>query len=175
LYFTSVYAKQAGLPFPTVPPPTTFLARNYTFRPTFFGCNTSLTITGDNESPIVLYLTNAPYSWYSNFTWGDPLMSRTSFEGVLVNSFDIVTQGNGTLDTEWPACVACAAIDRSLARVGMSRSDQCEKCFSKYCWDGVAAEDNSAVAGEQRVFDPSLVLNSTYGFEDWSKTHLLLK
>ncbi|KAH6644279.1 lysophospholipase [Boeremia exigua] len=175
LYFTSVWANQAGLPFPTVPPPSTFLARNYTLRPTFFGCNTSLTTTGDDRSPIVLYMTNAPYSWYSNFTWGDPFMSRATFEGVLINSFDIVTQGNGTLDAEWPSCVACAAIDRSLARVGMRRSDQCEKCFTKYCWDGsVESEDLSAVSSKGKTFDPSLILNSSYTFELWNKTHPVL-
>lgn len=37
-------------------------------------------------------------------------MSYTEFDGVLGNGFDLVTQGNGTLDAEWPTCIACAAI-----------------------------------------------------------------
>lgn len=166
MYETYVLAKEAGLPFPAAPPPTTFLARNYTLRPTLFGCNTSLTTTNDGQSPIVLYMANAPYSWYSNFTWNTFAMSYEEFDGVLTNSFDFVTQANGTLDSDWPTCIACAAIERSLERVGMERAEVCERCFERYCWDGTEDE-----LPEGFVFDPSLVLDPGYGFLDWNKTH----
>lgn len=172
MYDTSFLAKQAGLPFPLAPPPSTFLARNYTLRPTFFGCNTSLTTTGDARSPIVLYMANSPYSWYSNYSVFALSMPYEEFYGVLENSFNIVTQANGTLGSEWPSCIACAAIDRSLERVGMQRSDQCERCFAEYCWDGtVDAEDTPVGDGEGRILDPSLRLDPDYGFLEWNEAH----
>lgn len=165
VYNTYMLAKEAGLPFPMAPPASTFLARNYTTRPTFFGCNATLTTTGDSQSPILLYMTNAPYSWYSNFSGSSTSMSRAEFDGVLVNSFDPVTQGNSTLDSEWPACIACGAIDRSLERVGMERSEQCERCFEKYCWDGT----EETIEGQ--LFDPSPALDPSYDFVAWNEKH----
>lgn len=159
-------AKAAGLPFPQAPPPTTFLARNYTLKPTLFGCNSSLTTTGDASSPIVIYLTNAPWSWYSNFSWTTMNMSYTEFDGVLDNSFNFVTMGNGTFDSEWAQCIGCAAIDRSLERMNMTRTDQCERCFERHCWDGTTSE-----LPENFVLDPSLQLDPSMGFLEWTETH----
>ncbi|KAK5047684.1 hypothetical protein LTR84_006349 [Exophiala bonariae] len=159
-------AKAAGLAFPQAPPPETFLARNYALKPVLFGCNSSLTTTGDSTSPIVLHLTNAPYSWYSNFSWPTQNMSWTEFHGVMVNSFDFVTQGNGTLDSEWVQCIGCAAIDRSLERMGTKRTEQCERCFANHCWDGTTSE-----LSKDFVLDPSLQLNLSLGFVEWNKTH----
>lgn len=65
MYNTYTYATDLGIPFPIVPLPTTFINRNYTFKPTFFGCDANLTNTGDERSPIILYLGNAPYSAYT--------------------------------------------------------------------------------------------------------------
>lgn len=159
-------AKAANLPFPEIPPPETFLARNYTLKPVLFGCNSSMTTTGDASSPIVLYMTNAPYSWYSNFTWTTFNMSNTEFYGVLDNSFNFVTQGNGTIDNNWVKCIGCAAIDRSLERMNMTRSSECDQCFQEHCWDGTTTP-----LPTDFVFDPSLQLDPSYGFLDWMETH----
>lgn len=166
MYDMYVLANDTCLPFPTAPQPSTFLARNYTLKPTFFGCNTSLTTTGDSQSPIVLYMTNTPYSWYSKFSGFASTMSYEEFDGILTNVFDFVTQANGTLDAEWPTCIACAAIERSLERVGMERADICERCFERYCWDGTEHQ-----LPQDFVFDPGLVLDPGYGFVEWNKSH----
>jgi hypothetical protein len=42
-------------------------------------------------------------------------------DDIFLNGFNQLTQGNGTLDHEWPICLGCAAIERSLEKVGMER------------------------------------------------------
>ncbi|KAF8138999.1 hypothetical protein EV363DRAFT_1315512 [Boletus edulis] len=41
-----------------------------------------------------------------------------------------------TTDPEWPACLACAIVDRARERAGETRSGVCESCFARYCWSG---------------------------------------
>jgi len=82
-------------------------------------------------------------------------------EEIFENSFNYMTQGNGTLDEEWPACLGCAAIDRSLEKVGMQRTEQCKSCFERYCWDGTTDEHTPG------IIDPALKLDPGLGFEDW--------
>ncbi len=165
IYDTYLRAEAESLPFPIIPPSTTMINRKYNLRPTFFGCDPLLTTTKSANAPIVLYLANAPYSAYTNYSYTQSATSNSQFADILVNSFNQVTQANGTLDTEWPACLGCAAIDRSLPRVGMQRTKQCEACMAKYCWNGT--EDN----GTAPVVDPSLVLQPELGFLEWRKTH----
>lgn len=119
---------------------------------------------------MVVYLANSPYSWYSNFSGFATNMSYEEFAGVLTNSFNIITNGNGTLDRagapSFVDCIGCAAIDRSLERLGMERTDQCEQCFAEWCWDGTTSE-----VPDDFVLDPSLALDPNLGFVEWSKTH----
>ena len=165
LYNTYLDANTSSLPFPVVPPPTTFINRGYTSRPTLFGCNVSLTTSGDTRSPIVLYVPNAPYSAYTNYSATAAAISRKEVNQIYVNSFNLLTQGNGTLSSDWVSCIGCAVIDRSLSKVGMERTEQCEACFANHCWDGV--EDNSPVG----VVDLPLALDPGLSFEVWNQTN----
>lgn len=165
LYDTYLSAQQNGLAFPVIPNADTFVNRNYTTSPVFFGCDPKLTTNGDANAPIVLYFANAPYSAYENYSYSQSNFSRSQINDIFLNSFNEVTQGNGTLDQEWPICLGCAAIDRSLPRVGMQRSAQCEQCMEKYCWDGT--EDNQTAP----IVDPSLALDPDLSFEQWNTTH----
>lgn len=166
LYDTYLYTKARGIPFPVVPSAATFIARNYTTSPVFFGCEANLTTTNDTRSPIIAYFANAPYSAYSNMSYTQANTSYAQLDEIWANSFNEITQGNSTLDAEWPVCLGCAAIERSLARVGMERTKQCQQCFNKYCWDGVSEPDQST-----EVVDPSLVLDPSLGFLEWVKTN----
>lgn len=156
------------MPFPEVPPPSTFIKRNYTSNPVLFGCDAQYTTTRNASSPIVLYMTNSPYSAYTNFTWFQSAFTPVQMHEILVNSFDIVTQGNGTLEgaDHWAQCLGCAAIDRSLTRLGIDRVAQCEKCLQKYCWDGTY-EDEADIP----VVDPSLKLHPNVSYAEWNATH----
>ncbi|KAI9852074.1 MAG: hypothetical protein M1838_001871 [Thelocarpon superellum] len=164
---TYVAANASGLPFPIVPPATTFVNRNYTTQPVFFGCDARLTTTGSADAPIVLYLANAPYSAYTNYSFFQETTSLPQMSEILENSFNLVTQGNGTLDAEWAVCLACAAIDRSLAQVDMPRSTQCAQCLDRYCWDGT---DDNRPPG---IVDLSLRLHPTLTFAEWNQTSAL--
>ncbi|TKA63164.1 hypothetical protein B0A49_06785, partial [Cryomyces minteri] len=44
--------------------------------------------------------------------------------------------GNGTRDAQWPACVGCAILSRSLNRTNTPLPAVCTQCFQRYCWDG---------------------------------------
>jgi hypothetical protein len=63
---TSVVAAQAGLPFPTIPDAATMVNLQMNKYPTFFGCNASADV------PLVLYIPNAPWTAYTNYTYTTP-------------------------------------------------------------------------------------------------------
>jgi lysophospholipase len=165
LYHTYLQASTAGLPFPIIPPSSTFINQKWTTRPVFFGCDKKLTTTGDSRAPIVLYLANAPYSSYMNYTAVKGVMSPQQMNDIFVNGFNQLTQGNGTLDQEWPICLGCAAIERSLERAGMETPEQCRRCFKRYCWDG------NSVDIETGIVDLSLVLDPGLGYVQWLDEH----
>ncbi|KAL8295529.1 hypothetical protein RB597_009319 [Gaeumannomyces tritici] len=166
-YLQSLTNAQGPIPFPKVPPPATFVARGYNHRPTLFGCDTSLTTTPErgHESPIVLYLANAPYSAFTNYSDFQSALSLEQARQVMVNSFDLVTQGNGTLARDWPRCLACAVVERSRARLGMPRAAACDTCFAKWCWDGTEA------VGPVGDVDLRMALNPGVSFAEWNKTN----
>ncbi|KZO93399.1 lysophospholipase [Calocera viscosa TUFC12733] len=155
------WAESFGIPFPKIASATTMLNRNFTLRPTFFGCKNA-------SVPLVLYLNNAPYSTYSNFSIIDNQLEPEQVTDILTNSFNIVTQGNGTLGHGWAECLGCAAIQRSIERLGWNTTSQCAQCFQEYCWDEV--DDTELLPGLQ-VFDPSLQLSPNTTFAEWNRTH----
>ena len=165
VYDTYIAAQAESIPFPIIPTSNTFNNRGYNLRPVFFGCDPILTTTKSADSPILLYFGNAPYSAYTNYSYAQAATTPSQMSDILLNSFNEVTQGNGTLAADWPICLGCAAIDRSLPRVGMQRTAQCEACMAKYCWDGT--EDNATA----RVVDPGLLLQPNLTFAEWIETH----
>lgn len=168
MYQAYLYFKEHGIPFPIVPPASTFIALNYTTKPAFFGCDARLTTSNDTRAPIVAWFANAPYSSYSNFTFWQGATSMARVHDLWNNTFNEVTQAAGSLDPEWPACLACAAVDRSLTKLDppMPRTAQCQACLDKYCWNGVEAP---AYPGHVDV-DPSLMLNASLTYAEWYET-----
>ena len=55
---------------------------------------------------------------------------------VVLNGYNLATQANGTMDEQWPACVGCAILSRSLDRTGTTVPNICKQCFDQYCWNG---------------------------------------
>ena len=169
-------ANRSGLSFPIVPAAPTFIKNNYTHQPVFFGCDANLTTTKDPATPIVLYLANAPYSTYSNISASQPTTSRAQMSEIFTNSFDLLTQANGTLNQEWAQCLGCAAIDRSLTRLGMERTLQCQRCMHRYCWNGesvpdqIAGPDGATYEVTEEV-DLEMVLKPGISFAEWNATH----
>ncbi|KAF8432983.1 lysophospholipase [Boletus edulis BED1] len=128
--------------FPPVPTTASeFTARDLTTRPTFFGCNTT---SANETTPLMIYLANggpphngeAPVTNTSTFQVS---YSSSQLQSMLDQIFVISTQGypassSMTSDPEWPACLACAVVDRARERAGEARSGVCETCLARYCW-----------------------------------------
>ncbi|KAH7189816.1 lysophospholipase, partial [Fusarium oxysporum] len=119
--------------FPKVPDQNTYINLGLNKRPTFFGCGTD---SKNLSGPLIIYLLNAPYTYQSNFTTFDLEYSNTERNKIIRNGYNVATMGNGTIDSDWPACVGCAVLARSLVRTGMDMPSKCVDCFARYCWNG---------------------------------------
>lgn len=130
-----------GTSFPAVPDINTFLNLGLNARPTFFGCNSSNTTS---PTPLVVYIPNAPYVYLSNVSTFDPNYNNSERDAIVANGYAVATLGNGTVDSQWPTCVGCAILSRSLERTKTSVPDICQQCFKKYCWDGTVNSTSPA-------------------------------
>lgn len=136
-----------GTLFPAVPDEQTFVNLGLNNRPTFFGCDAS-NFSGV-APPLIVYLPNAPYSYNSNVSTYDLEYSDTQRNYIINNGYDSASQGNGTLDSQWPTCVGCAILSRSLNRTSTTVPDVCTQCFDRYCWNGTT---NSTVSTYMPTF-----------------------
>lgn len=140
-----------GTSFPAVPDINTFLNLGLNARPTFFGCNSSNT-TG--PTPLVVYIPNAPYVYLSNVSTFDPAYNNSERDAIVANGYAVATLGNGTVDSQWPACVGCAILSRSLGRTKTSVPEVCQQCFNRYCWNGTVNSTSPA------PYQPKVVLTA---------------
>ncbi|TAQ89698.1 hypothetical protein B7494_g1997 [Chlorociboria aeruginascens] len=122
-----------GTAFPSIPDQNTFVNLGLNNRPTFFGCNAS-NIT--STAPLVVYVPNAPYITQSNTSTFDLAYNDTQRDVIIRNGYDVATLGNGTQDSEWGVCVACAILSRSFGRTNTTVPTACTTCFNRYCWNG---------------------------------------
>jgi lysophospholipase len=122
-----------GTAFPSIPDQNTIVNLGLNMHPTFFGCNSS-NMTG--PSPLVVYLPNVPYTFYSNISTFTSTYTDTDRDAMIRNGYMSTTMGNGTVDPLWPTCLGCAILSRSLERTKTTVPDVCTSCFNTYCWNG---------------------------------------
>jgi lysophospholipase len=122
-----------GTAFPSIPDQNTFVNLGLNNHPTFFGCNAS---NMTRPAPLIVYIPNAPYITLSNVSTFDPEYNDTQRNAIIQNGYEVATLGNGTLDSQWPACMACAVLSRSFTRTGTTVPEVCAGCFERYCWNG---------------------------------------
>lgn len=137
---------QNGTAFPYVPDQNTFVNLGLNNHPTFFGCNSS-NLTSDSMGPLVVYIPNSPYVFNSNTsTFGKLSYTNAERNAMILNGHNVATMANGTRQgySDWPTCVGCAIISRSLERNGQTVPDVCNQCFTKYCWNGTRASNTPA-------------------------------
>ncbi|KAH7887262.1 lysophospholipase catalytic domain-containing protein [Phlebopus sp. FC_14] len=145
--------------FPPVPTSLSeFTAQNLSTRPTFFGCNTT---SSNASTPLVIYLANGgpPHNGQApvtNVSTTQISYESSEVQAILDQTFIIATQGypadpSSSTDPEWPACLACAVVDRAQTRAGETRSGVCESCFSRYCWDGSTLGASTTPNGASRA------------------------
>ena len=123
----------SDIEFPSIPDQNTFINLGLNAHPTFFGCNAS-NLTG--PSPLIVYLPNAPYSYNSNVSTFDLSYNDSERNSIIQNGYNVATMGNSTFDLQWPTCVGCAILLRSLNRTRTTIPDACTQCFNRYCWNG---------------------------------------
>ena len=141
---------------PEIPDTNTFFNLGLNNKPTFFGCDTNNNTQNSTTKtfPLIVYLPNAPYTFNSNVSTFNLSYPDTARNDLVANGYALATQLNGTLDSNWSQCVGCAMLSRSLQRTGTQVPSVCQKCFSKYCWNG--AVDNS----KPSAYVPSLKVNN---------------
>lgn len=147
-----------GTLFPYVPDQRTMRNLNLTAKPTFFGCDarnlssllgtTNTSQFGDDyvyNSPLIVYTANRPFTYWSNTSTFKMSYEEYEKRGMIKNGFEVASRLNRSLDKEWSACVGCAIIRREQERQGLNQSDQCAKCFEKYCWDGTLDDSEPGI------------------------------
>jgi lysophospholipase len=139
-----------GTVFPSIPDQNTFLNLGLNARPTFFGCDVG-NLTG--PSPLVVYIPNYPYSYLSNVSTFDMQYNTTERHAIVQNGYNVATMANGTTDPEWPTCVGCAILSRSLERTRTAVPTACQKCLARYCWNGTVDSTSPP------PYDPPLALS----------------
>ncbi|CAK7568632.1 MAG: Lysophospholipase 1 [Sporothrix epigloea] len=149
-----------GTLFPPVPDDNTFINLGLNQRPTFFGCDASnFTLqNGQALPPLVVYVPNAPYTAYSNVSTFDPSYTLAERNSIIENGFNAATMGNGTIDSNWPTCLACAVLSRSFDRTNTDVPSACTDCFTQYCWDG------SLDTTDNGPYEPSLLMEGASSF-----------
>ncbi|TGO46747.1 hypothetical protein BOTNAR_0567g00010 [Botryotinia narcissicola] len=145
-----------GTAFPSIPGQNTFVNLGLNKRPSFFGCDPS---NSTGPTPLVVYIPNAPYIYQSNVSTFDPSYNATERNLIIENGYNVASMGNSTIDPEWPTCVACAVISRSLYKTNTAVPDVCTVCFNRYCWNGTL--DTSDV-----VYDPAYIVGEVSASSD---------
>ena len=119
--------------FPSVPDSNTFVNLGLNSRPTFFGCNVS---NSSGPTPLVVYIPNAPYAYYSNISTLELEINTTERDAVVANGYQVATMGNTTANKEFKACLGCAILSRSFDRTRTTVPEACSSCFNQFCWNG---------------------------------------
>jgi lysophospholipase len=151
----SLGAISNGTQFPAVPDAETFINLGLNSKPSFFGCDVNNFTAGSTIPPLVVYIPNYPYTAYSNASTFTATYTATERNNVIQNGFNIATMGNGTQDSTWRTCAACAVLQRSLAKTGTTVPAACQTCFDKYCWNGTV--DSRSVSS----YEPTPILGLT--------------
>lgn len=129
-----------GTLFPSIPDQNTFVNLGLNSHPTFFGCNISNITDAPRGSfyipPLIVYVPNAPYITPSNVSTFDLEYNDTQRNLIIRNGYDVATMGNGTVDSQWSTCMACAVMQRSWYKTETTIPDVCTQCFDRYCWNG---------------------------------------
>ncbi|KAF2449389.1 hypothetical protein P171DRAFT_460680 [Karstenula rhodostoma CBS 690.94] len=163
---TSNATIQNNTAFPYIPDTNTFVNLGLNNRPTFFGCDSG-NLTGRGVSPIIVYLPNSPYVFFSNTsTFAKLSYNDTERNAMIQNGYEVATMGNNTRAgyEDWTTCVGCAIISRSLNRTNTKFPDTCQKCFDKYCWNGTRADHTPSPYWPEMILEEVNVKNGVAKF-----------
>lgn len=162
---TSNATIQNNTAFPYIPDQNTFVNLGLNNRPTFFGCDSG-NLTGKGESPIVVYIPNAPYVYNSNTsTFAKLDYTNEERNAMIQNGYDVATMGNNTRSgyDDWTTCVGCVILSRSLNRTNTDVPKTCQQCFDKYCWNGTLASNTPAPYWPKMILEDQEIVTKKSG------------
>ncbi|OAA34711.1 lysophospholipase precursor [Metarhizium rileyi] len=168
-YERSLSSVSNGTSFPVVPGRNTFLNLGLNTRLTFFGCNSSNT---SHPAPLVVYLPNYPYQFRSNLSTFSLRINNNERDAMIANGWAVATQLNGTRDADWPVCVSCAMLQRSFERTKTTMPESCNRCFSRYCWNGTLDERPPAKTYEPQMYGSAIDIKGESA-SPWPRPRLL--
>jgi lysophospholipase len=123
IYTTYQQARNTGLyRMPVIPSPDIFLSKGLNQRPTFFGCNTTITAT-------IVYLPNFNYTFPSNQPTDRFTYSAAATDGMIANGVQVASHGG---DIGWPMCLACGIMKKSPTA---ALPVDCAACYQQYCYN----------------------------------------
>jgi lysophospholipase len=157
-YERSLHDIANGTAFPAVPAQNSFVNLGLNNKPTFFGCDSSNTSA---ITPLIVYLPNAPYVYNSNVSTFQLEYTKAQQQAIVQNGYDVVTMGNATRDKDWPTCVGCAILQRSLERTKTAIPDVCTQCFNRYCWNGTVDNRQPSTPYAPKIILPKQAINGT--------------
>ncbi|QLG74390.1 hypothetical protein HG535_0G02730 [Zygotorulaspora mrakii] len=155
-----------NIAFPYVPDQSTFEILQLNKKPTFFGCDARNLTDLKYIPPLVVYIPNTAYSFNSNQSTFK--MSYTPAERLemMENGFEAATMGNFTHDPEFMTCIGCAIIRRKQQSFNATLPEECDSCFSRYCWSGELSENYPGVTtGNQTLTSNVTSISSTATLE----------
>jgi lysophospholipase len=115
----------------------------------------------------VLYLSNSPWTAYTNYSFFQSTFYPSQLDLILENSFNIVTYANGSSDPQWPACLACALIRGSVKKMGLNETEQCQGCWARHCWNG---QQSNKTVDEVLPVDLPLSMVPGLDYAYWNET-----
>jgi lysophospholipase len=134
---TMLWAKKNNLNFPNVPTPDVMVRQGLNTKPMFYGCNAT-------AGPLVIYIPAAVGIAGADGVVNIDTVSFSVEENLvqrfISNGNANILRGPGTLaaksvPSNWPQCVACAVMQRQLAKLGNGTMPAtCQTCFSQLCW-----------------------------------------
>ncbi|KAG7193456.1 Lysophospholipase 1 [Scheffersomyces spartinae] len=148
-YQRQYYPQGKGTPFPYVPSVDEFWNQGLNERPVFFGCDAKNLTTlveyhnstvNETDIPLLVWFSNHRISQNSNTSTFKMSYENDERDALIQNGFEVASRANLTEDSEWLTCVGCAIIRRQQERTGEAQTEECQKCFAKYCWQGDAKD-----------------------------------
>ncbi|KAJ5613906.1 hypothetical protein N7528_007560 [Penicillium herquei] len=118
----SSLGKDSGITFPSVPDQNTFINLGLNKNPTFFGCNSS---NMSDSAPLIVYIPNSPYIYQSNVSTFELEYDTPERDLIIENGYNVATMANGTINPDWPTCLACAILSRSFERTDTAVPEKC--------------------------------------------------
>ncbi|KAL3237195.1 lysophospholipase family protein [Nakaseomyces bracarensis] len=135
------FSKQGkGMAFPYIPDQKTFVNLGLTDRPTFFGCDANNLTDLEYIPPLVVYIPISHYSYNSNVSTFKLAYTYEERVDMIRNAFEATTRNNLTDDSDYMTCVSCAIIRRKQQSENVTLPEECDRCFSRYCWNGTRDE-----------------------------------